>query len=123
VIDIEMLKRHTAYAGVSEHAPHIGYLWDVLKEFSHDQRARFVKFAWAQERLPTSDKEFDDLGVRMLVKASTVRYRDPDQALPRADTCFFNIEIPSYSSREVMRERLQVAINMDFGLEGDDVLF
>lgn len=23
----------------------------------------------------------------------------PDQALPKADTCFFNIELPNYSSK------------------------
>lgn len=38
---------------------------------------------------------------------------DQDKRLPKADTCFFNIELPAYSSVEVMRERLLFAMNTD----------
>lgn len=36
-----------------------------------------------------------------------------DQSLPKADTCFFNIELPNYSTKEIMRQKLLLAINMD----------
>jgi len=36
-----------------------------------------------------------------------------DGALPRANTCFFNFELPKYSSKEVLRERLLLAIRTD----------
>ena len=44
----------------------------------------------------------------------TVKDSGPaDQMLPRADTCFFNIELPDYSTEIIMRERIMLAINTD----------
>lgn len=39
--------------------------------------------------------------------------RNQDQALPKADTCFFNIDLPDYSSKEIMREKILLAVNLD----------
>lgn len=39
--------------------------------------------------------------------------RKEDLSLPKADTCFFNIELPNYSTKEVLRQKLLLAINMD----------
>ena len=39
--------------------------------------------------------------------------KNSDLALPRADTCFFNIELPNYSTKEVLRTKLLMAINLD----------
>lgn len=36
-----------------------------------------------------------------------------DGALPKADTCFFNLELPDYSSKEVMKQRILLAIHTD----------
>jgi other hect domain ubiquitin protein ligase E3 len=36
-----------------------------------------------------------------------------DGALPKADTCFFNLELPEYSSKEIMRDRIRFAILTD----------
>ncbi len=36
-----------------------------------------------------------------------------DEALPKADTCFFNIELPDYSKKEIAKERIMLAINLD----------
>ena len=36
-----------------------------------------------------------------------------DQRLPKADTCFFNFELPSYSTKEVMKRQIMFAISFD----------
>lgn len=36
-----------------------------------------------------------------------------DGALPKADTCFFNLELPEYSSKDVMKQRILLAIHTD----------
>lgn len=36
-----------------------------------------------------------------------------DGALPKADTCFFNLELPDYSSKEIMKSRILLAIHTD----------
>ena len=45
-----------------------------------------------------------------------------DGLFPTADTCFFNIMLPAYSSLEVTRAKLIAIVSMDaWGMEGDDV--
>jgi hypothetical protein len=120
-VDIDLLKRHTEFSpGVDANAPHIQYLWNVLRAFTPEQRTAFVRFCYAQERLPSTDEGFLSYPrVRMLIKPHSRAGSDPDQALPHADTCFFNVEIPAYSSEEVMRARLLAAISVDWGMGGD----
>lgn len=36
-----------------------------------------------------------------------------DQRLPKADTCFFNFELPKYSSKAIMRAQIMFAISFD----------
>ena len=33
--------------------------------------------------------------------------------LPQSDTCFFNLTLPRYSSIEVMKQKILLAVNMD----------
>jgi hypothetical protein len=58
LVDVKLLRRHTQYSGVDAEAPHIAWFWTVLEELDQPQRRQFVKFAYAQERLPTTDAEF-----------------------------------------------------------------
>jgi len=166
-IDVAMLKRHTEYSGLTGDEPHVGYFWQVLEEFGQEERRRFIKFAWGQERLPSTDEDFNRYPrTRMLIKACTsgpVRTGQPrpqsrgsrtgsdagdgtgdegegeeeeegvgeeedersrvDMLFPTADTCFFNIMLPAYSSLAVMRERLTAIVSMNvWGMDGDDVV-
>jgi other hect domain ubiquitin protein ligase E3 len=42
-----------------------------------------------------------------------LKTKNPDKSLPKADTCFFNISIPLYTSSEIMKEKILIAINFD----------
>jgi len=111
-IDIKLLKRHTEYSGVTENAHHIAYFWHVLQNFTQEERRAFIRFAWGQERLPSTDQEFIRTATRMLIKPY-MGSGDPDSAFPKADTCFFNFMLPAYTSPEILRERLLFAIRTD----------
>eukprot|EP00478_Filoreta_tenera_P000066 GABV01000066.1.p1 GENE.GABV01000066.1~~GABV01000066.1.p1 ORF type:complete len:531 (+),score=242.17 GABV01000066.1:681-2273(+) len=127
-IDVELLKRHTEYSNCNESDPHIQHFWTVLREFSQEERRKFLKFVWAQERLPSSDAEFSRGGhkVRLLIKGppqsndSTDEAKTIDASFPRADTCFGNCLLPRYSSLEVMRRQLTLVINLDAGMDADE---
>ena len=90
-IDVDLLRRHTKLSGVDPSAPHLEYFWQVLQEMDQFHRRQFIKFTWAQERLPLDDAEFIRTHTRLLIKPSN--YPVPDMALPRSDTCFFNLEV------------------------------
>jgi hypothetical protein len=52
--------------------------------------------------------------------ASFVCRDKPDTYLPVAHTCFFSIDIPRYSSKEVFKDRLLYAIYNCNAIDGDD---
>ncbi len=107
-----MLKRHTKYAaGLSEDSDRVKFLWEVLKELSDNEKLRFVKFCWGQERLPANDEEFERTQTRFMIKPSTSS--SSNQSLPKADTCFFNLELPNYTTKVALKDRLLLAINTD----------
>eukprot|EP00501_MAST-03F_sp_TOSAG23-6_P001824 GSMAST32.ASY1.ANO1.1902.1 assembled CDS len=122
-VDIALLQRHTVYgSGVDPRAAHVHFFWKVLRGFSTEERQRFIRFAWGQSRLPATDADFRLGKVRMLLKNGRQKQtRDIDHSFPRADTCFFNVELPRYSTLEVMKRQLTTVIQMDWGLDGDDV--
>jgi len=119
-IDIDLLRRHTKYSGVDGSAPHIQYLWQALSDMDEHEKRLFIRFCWAQERLPLDDAEFVRTHTRFLIKPPIKQYDNPDQALPRSDTCFFNLELPPYSSLAVMRSRLHYAIHADTTMNADE---
>ncbi|KAL4158132.1 hypothetical protein PRNP1_003911 [Phytophthora ramorum] len=122
-IDVKLLKRHTRYSsGMSpEQFPHLDTFWKVLSSFSEENKRRFINFAWGQDTLPADDAEFDRTHTRLLIKAPPQGDGvNHDALLPKADTCFFNIELPVYSSEEAMREKLLLAITLCTSLNGDE---
>ena len=122
-IDLDLLKRHTEYSNVSADAAHIKFFWQVLEEWNQEDLRKFIKFAWAQERLPSSDEGFQrgSHKVRMLIKNVVLdNKQNPDHRFPKADTCFFNLELPPYSSVKIMREKLNIVINMSGAIDADD---
>jgi hypothetical protein len=80
---------------------------------TEQDRLKFIKFCWGQERLPVNSEEFERNNIRFMIKPSMNDSGPADKLLPRADTCFFNIELPDYSTEAIMRERIMLAINTD----------
>lgn len=114
-VDLQMLRRHTRYSkGLAEDSDQVKFFWEVLEELSETDKLRFIKFCWGQERLPANDEEYEDRQVRFMIKASTRNDDGKEDALPKADTCFFNLELPKYSTKEKMKEKLLLAIYTDF---------
>jgi len=119
-MDIALLRRHTRYSACLEDDPHIVFFWDVLSSFNQNQRKRFIQFAWAQETLPADDTEFVRTHTRFMIKPCLKYPKNQDGALPRADTCFFNLELPKYSSKAIMRKKLLYALSV-MSMNADEV--
>jgi len=120
-IDVVLLRRHTIYG--SELDPKlIDDFWTVLESFSNRERQLFVKFVWGQEHIPCDDNEFISKSIRMLIKAAPY-HEQPDNRFPRSDTCFFNLELPSYSTRSIMAKQILIAVNITDTLDGDETYF
>jgi len=44
---------------------------------------------------------------------------DPNSTFPRADTCFFNLMLPEYTSATILRDKLLFAINNTDTMDAD----
>lgn len=83
----------------------------VIFPYSHQPIHIPTHFDVAPDPLPFSlrlQMRADQFRQRFKLQAFT--RRDPDKYLPVAHTCFFSLELPAYSSREIMATKLRYAI-------------
>jgi len=103
-VSIDMLKKVARYREVEPTDPLVSWLWSTLESFSNEERVLFMRFVSGRSRLPTAAS---DISQRFqIVKVD----REPN-SLPTAQTCFFQLRLPSYSSPDKLAERLRYAIN------------
>lgn len=104
-IDVDMLRRHTRYSsGLDSSSAVVKYLFDALTSFTQEERQMFLRFVWGRSRLPTSDSDWTtSFTINLLSNAK-------DESLPISHTCFFSIDLPPYSSYEILRAKLLYAI-------------
>lgn len=113
-IDFKLLRRNTVYSGgIVENSDLIRNFWQVLSEMKESDKLKLIKFCWGQERLPATDDEYKRTQTRFMIKPSMSSSSDQNALLPKADTCFFNLELPNYSTKEIMQQKLILVINLD----------
>ena len=105
ILDIELLKENTLYRGCNETDEIVQYFWKCLEEFTAEERAMYLRFVWGRSRLPLTSKDFP-----MKHRVEMLHHSNPDVALPQSHTCFFSLEIPKYSSYEILHDKLKYAI-------------
>ena len=111
--DVELLKRETTYKSGGPTDQHIIWFWDVLtNDFNDEERSLYLVFVWGRSRLPLTAAEFD-------TKHKISSREGGDRAFPLAHTCFNQLDLPAYSSREVLAQRLRTAIYMCGVIDGD----
>jgi hypothetical protein len=100
-IDVQRLKDNTEYDDdISAEDDHIVLFWEVLGSFSEAEKSAFLRFVWARPTLPPKGVEFSQK-MRVLSAVGEDAHLKPDQYLPKAHTCFFSINLPKYSTKEV----------------------
>lgn len=130
-IDVDEWRAATEYNGYTSSDPVIVWWWRALKSFNRDERAKVLSFATGTSRVPLSG--FVDLqGVQGVQRFSIHRAYGESDRLPQAHTCkpsyytrapfisnyitcfplgFNQIDLPQYSSYEMLRQQLLLAIN------------
>ena len=111
--DVKLLKKMTEYSGCNASDQHIKWFWEVLEEdFNDHERELYLVFSWGRSRLPQTEAEFD--------KKHKLHSRSGgDNGFPMGHTCFFQSDLPRYSSRAVLAERVRTAITMCGVIDGD----
>ncbi|XP_037623786.1 probable E3 ubiquitin-protein ligase HERC3 [Sebastes umbrosus] len=106
--DWAKLKQNTVYEGVyNTTPPHptIQMFWEVFDELTEDQKKAFLWFVTGFERVPIGMEN-----IKMKVRVQQVEHLSYDQHYPETQTCFSMLELPLYSTKEIMQTKLTEAL-------------
>ncbi|XP_060835591.1 E3 ubiquitin-protein ligase HERC2 isoform X3 [Rhopalosiphum padi] len=116
-IPINMLLSIVTYKGIEAQDKLVQWFWEILSEFTNQERSLFLRFVWGRTRLP---RAIEDFRGRDFVLHVIDRYSPADNFLPESYTCFFLLKIPRYSNKDVMNEKLKYAIHFCKSIDTDD---
>lgn len=109
-IDLDDMRANTEYSGYSPGSPVIQWFWEVVQGFSKEDKARLLQFVTGTSKVPLEG--FVALqGISGSQKFQIHKaYGSPDH-LPSAHTCFNQLDLPEYPSKQHLEERLLLAIH------------
>ncbi|XP_032434396.1 probable E3 ubiquitin-protein ligase HERC3 [Xiphophorus hellerii] len=103
--DWEKLKQNTVYEGEynADH-PIIQMFWEVFDELKENQKNTFLWFVTGFERVPILGLD----KIKMIIKVESIK---DDQYYPATHTCSSTLELPLYSSKDIMQAKLTEALS------------
>ncbi|XP_029910455.1 probable E3 ubiquitin-protein ligase HERC3 [Myripristis murdjan] len=103
------LKQNTVYQDVYHKGhPTILMFWEVFEELTEEQKKALLLFVTGFNREPILGMD----QVRMIIR---VLNNSTEQHFPEAHTCFSILELPFYSTKEVLKARLTEALSHNRG--------
>ncbi|XP_048876533.1 probable E3 ubiquitin-protein ligase HERC1 isoform X3 [Brienomyrus brachyistius] len=103
-VSVEMLKKVVRYRDITDSHQLIGWLWQSLEEFTNEERVLFLRFVSGRSRLPSNPADITQ-------KFQIIKVDRPVNGLPTAQTCFFQLRLPPYTSQAMLAERLRYSIH------------
>ncbi|XP_061367762.1 E3 ubiquitin-protein ligase UPL1-like [Gastrolobium bilobum] len=109
-IDLDDLKANTEYTGYTVASNVVQWFWEVVKSFNKEDMARLLQFVTGTSKVPLEGfKALQGISGPQRFQIHKA-YGAPDR-LPSAHTCFNQLDLPEYTSKEQLQERLLLAIH------------
>ncbi|KAH7824563.1 putative ubiquitin-protein ligase E3A [Monocercomonoides exilis] len=111
-LDFSELEPNTIYeGGFTKDSPTVKMFWEVVREFSGNERERFLHFVTSCSRAP--------IGGLKTMKLILQRNGPDTEQLPTSHTCFNLLLLPEYATKEKLKAKLLLAIQNaeGFGLK------
>ncbi|KAA6369862.1 MAG: putative HECT E3 ubiquitin ligase, partial [Streblomastix strix] len=100
--------------------------WEMLKKMTSKQRQLFLRFVTGRSRMPHLPQGANDahsIPSDLQLKVDLMGMRGSrgswDQTLPASHTCYQSLELPQYSSADIMLERIVYAITNCVSIDTD----
>ena len=93
------LDRNISSTSTSTSTRHIKYFWTALEEMPAEEQSQLINFCSGRSRLPAAVSDYP-MSFKLTAPPPRSKAR-PDDYLPIAQTCFFSLSIPEYTSLEV----------------------
>ncbi|EGD72982.1 hypothetical protein PTSG_11480 [Salpingoeca rosetta] len=110
-IDLSTMKPSAAYIGYEESDDTIQHLWRFLDSLDDEGKRNFLLFVSGSARVPLGGLQSLHFTIQRAEHTNFSR-------LPTAMTCFNRLVLPAYPTEELLRQRVQTAIDnaQGFGL-------
>nr|XP_043627768.1 E3 ubiquitin-protein ligase UPL1-like [Erigeron canadensis] len=109
-IDLDDLKANTEYTGYTVGSSVVQWFWEVVKAFNKEDRARLLQFVTGTSKVPLEG--FKALqGISGPQRFQIHKAYGAPERLPSAHTCFNQLDLPEYTTKEQLQERLLLAIH------------
>lgn len=119
-IDVKDWKKHTDFKFYTHNLPtelelnNIEWFWEVVEDMKNEDRVRLLQFATGTSRVPaqgfkgliSSDGRVRRFNVAFVGAAQSFLF-------PKAHTCFNRLDLPTYESKEVLAEYVNLVVQMD----------
>eukprot|EP01025_Chloroclados_australasicus_P025412 TRINITY_DN25382_c0_g1_i2.p1 TRINITY_DN25382_c0_g1~~TRINITY_DN25382_c0_g1_i2.p1 ORF type:complete len:386 (+),score=37.31 TRINITY_DN25382_c0_g1_i2:150-1160(+) len=116
-IDIDDLRANTEYHGYTAASTVVQWFWEIVGELDQEDLARLVQFVTGTSRVPLGG--FVQLqGISGPQRFSIHKAYGEQNRLPQAHTCFNQLDLIEYPSKEQLKDRLLLAVrqgNVGFG--------
>lgn len=106
-LNIDLLERAATYQGYDAKSPVIRWFWEVVKGYPQEKQKQLLEFVTASNRVPVNGAESLMFVIEKLNGETT--------SLPGSQTCFGTLRLPEYESKEVLRQKLDIALEHSIG--------
>lgn len=104
-IDISELRRYARYVGWDTSHHTVRDFWSIVKRYDDRMKRKLLEFVTASDRVPVSGLK----NVQFVIQKNGEEDGEGGH-LPTAYTCYGTLLLPEYRDKEVLRERLGMAL-------------
>ncbi|OLN85336.1 Ubiquitin-protein ligase E3A [Colletotrichum chlorophyti] len=104
-IDISELRRYTRYVGWDASHRSVRDFWSIVKRYDETMKRKLLEFVTASDRVPVGGMK----NLQFVVQRNGEEEGE-DGHLPTAYTCYGTLLLPEYKDKDVLRERLSMAL-------------
>ena len=116
-IDVDDFRNNVQYVGYTEQSQVIQWFWKIFVEMEQRQKVLLLQFVTGSSKVPLGG--FSHLMGNNGIMLFTIQKLPRSEKLPIAHTCFNTLDLPDYSSIDILRDKLLLAIsecNEGFGI-------
>lgn len=95
------MKKFAMYSGYGEDSDQVKWMFEILEQQDEEIKALFLFFVTGSFKVPYGGFK------NMQIEITKI---NSQKKLPVAHTCSKSIDLPAYSSKEIMEDKLLVAI-------------
>lgn len=102
-IDINLLKSVAVYERFSPDDQIIKWFWEIIEEYSDQMKRKFLSFVTGTDRLPAV--EGSEISLKIFCQGE-----EDSEMLPVGRTCFNQLCLYRYSSKQKLESKLSTAV-------------